>query len=97
MSERARLLFVVDPRPYRPPSDKAEAELALTNLQIKALEDAIRSARLAGGAATSRARIRQAVSGADRAAASRHFVTANDVFNARSRVNADQAARRKRA
>src|SRR5580704_8095288 len=36
------LLFVVDPRPYQSAVDKAEAELALTNLQIKALEDTIR-------------------------------------------------------
>jgi multidrug resistance efflux pump len=38
------LLFVVDPRPYKSALDKAEANLILTNLQIKALEDAIRAA-----------------------------------------------------
>src|ERR1700730_3659059 len=38
------LLLVVDPRPYRSALDKAQADLILTTLQIKALEDAIRSA-----------------------------------------------------
>jgi membrane fusion protein, multidrug efflux system len=63
----------------------------LTNLQIKALNDAVRSARA-----------RQAQLQADAAydkqyldriepLLKRHFVTANDVFNARSRLEAAQA------
>jgi membrane fusion protein, multidrug efflux system len=86
------LLFVVDPRPYRSVLDKAQADLMLTNLQIKALEDSIRSAKS-----------REIQLGAELAydrqyldriepLLTRHFVTANDVFNARSRVEADQAA-----
>lgn len=86
------LLFVVDPRPYQSVLDKAQADLALTNLQIKALEDAIRSAKS-----------RQMQLGAELAydkqyldriepLLNRHFVTANDVFNARSRLEADEAA-----
>ena len=43
--KQGELLFVVDPRPYQSVVDKAEADLALTNLQIKALEDSIRTAR----------------------------------------------------
>jgi multidrug efflux system membrane fusion protein len=86
------LLFVVDPRPYRSVLDRTEAELALTNLQIRALEDTIRSAqaRQAQLAATT-AYDKQYL---DRIVPllSRHFVTANDVFNARSRLRADQAA-----
>src|SRR5437667_8519455 len=39
------LLFVVDPRPYQSVLDRAEAELTLTNLQIKALEDLIHAAK----------------------------------------------------
>jgi len=86
------LLFVVDPRPYRSVLDRAEADLALTNLQIKALKDAIRSAssrrlQLAAELAYDRQyldRIEPLLK--------RHFVTANDVFNARSRVEADEAA-----
>jgi membrane fusion protein, multidrug efflux system len=37
-----QLLFVIDPRPYQSAVDRAEADLALTNLQIRALQDAIR-------------------------------------------------------
>ena len=87
-----QLLFVVDPRPYQSVLDRAEADLALTNLQIKALRDSIRSARS-----------RHVQLGAELAydkqyldriepLLKRHFVTANDVFNARSRVAADQAS-----
>jgi multidrug efflux system membrane fusion protein len=86
------LLFVVDPRPYRSAADKAEADLALTNLEISGLNDAIRAARA-----------RQAQLQADAAydeqyleriepLLKRHFVTANDVFNARSRLEAAEAA-----
>ena len=87
-----QLLFEVDPRPYQSVVDRAEANLALTNLQIKALQDAIRSAG-------SRERQLQASLAYDsqylgriEPLLKRHFVTANDVFNARSRVDADQAA-----
>ncbi|HVN89278.1 MAG TPA: HlyD family efflux transporter periplasmic adaptor subunit [Candidatus Binataceae bacterium] len=86
-----QLLFVVDPRPYQSVVDRTEAELALTNLQIKALEDAIRSA-------TSRKAQLEAALAYDKQyldriepLLKRHFVTANDVFNARSRVDADEA------
>jgi membrane fusion protein, multidrug efflux system len=86
------MLFVVDPRPYQSALDSATAKLQLTELQIKALEDAIRTARsdqirLEADAAYSKqylARIEPLLA--------KHFVTANDVFNARSRVNADEAA-----
>ena len=86
------MLFVVDPRPYQSALDSATAKLQLTELQIKALEDAIRTARadqirLEADAAYSKqylARVEPLLA--------KHFVTANDVFNARSRVNADEAA-----
>jgi membrane fusion protein, multidrug efflux system len=85
------LLFVVDPRPYKSAVDKAEADLLLTDLQIKALEDAIHSAH-------SRQLQLQADAAYDRQYLDRiepllrrHFVTANDVFNARSRVEGAQA------
>ena len=86
------MLFVVDPRPYQSALDSATAKLQLTELQIKALEDAIRTARsdqirLEADAAYSKqylARIEPLLA--------KHFVTANDVFNARSRLNADEAA-----
>ena len=90
--KQGQLLFVVDPRPYQSAVDQAEAELALTDLQIKALDDAIRSAR-SREAATSRpsSHTTNSISIASSRCCTRHFVTANDVFNARSRVEADEA------
>jgi multidrug efflux system membrane fusion protein len=90
--KQSQLLFVVDPRPYQSVVDKTEAELALTNLQISALADAIRAAKS-----------RQEQLEAERAydkqyldriepLLSKHFVTANDVFNARSRLQAAEAS-----
>jgi multidrug resistance efflux pump len=86
------LLFVVDPRPYQSALDAATAKLQLTELNIKALEDSIRTAK------SDQVRLE-----ADDAYATqylkriepllaKHFVTANDVFNARSRVSAAEAA-----
>jgi membrane fusion protein, multidrug efflux system len=89
---QGELLFVVDARPYRSAVDKAEAELALTNLQISALGDSIRAARarevqLQADAAYDRQYLERI-----QPLLSRHFVTANDVFNARSRLEAAEAA-----
>jgi multidrug resistance efflux pump len=85
------LLFVVDPRPYKSALDAAEARLDLTNLEIKAFADAISSAqaehqRRAADAAYARQyldRIEPLLK--------RHFVTANDVFDARSKARAAEA------
>ncbi len=89
---QGQLLFVVDARPYRSAVDKAEADLALTNLQISALGDSIRAARareaqLEADAAYDRQYLERI-----QPLLSRHFVTANDVFNARSRLEAAEAA-----
>jgi multidrug efflux system membrane fusion protein len=89
---QGELLFVVDARPYRSAVDKAEADLALTNLQISALGDSIRAARarevqLQADAAYDRQYLERI-----QPLLSRHFVTANDVFNARSRLEAAEAA-----
>jgi len=89
---KGALLFVVDPRPYQEALDRAEADLALTNLQIDALQDAIRSAearqqQLAADAAYDKQYLDRIVP-----LLSRHFVTANDVCNARSRLAAAQAS-----
>jgi len=89
---KGALLFVVDPRPYQAALERAEASLALTNLQIDALKDAIHSAearqnQLAADAAYDKQYLNRIVP-----LLARHFVTANDVFNARSRVAAAQAA-----
>jgi membrane fusion protein, multidrug efflux system len=86
-----QLLFIVDPRPYQSVVDRTEANLALTNLQIKALKDAIRAA--SSRKAQLEAELAYDKQYLDRIEPllKRHFVTANDVFNARSRVEADQA------
>ena len=86
------LLFVVDPRPYQSALDAATAKLQLTELEIKALEDSIRTARsdqirLEADAAYAKQYLNRI-----QPLLAKHFVTANDVFNARSRVNADEAA-----
>lgn len=89
---KGALLFVVDPRPYEAALERAQAKLTLTNLQIKALQDAIHSAQarqsqLAADAAYDKQYLKRIVP-----LLKRHFVTANDVFNARSRLEAARAA-----
>ena len=86
------LLFVVDARPYQAALDRAQANLALTNLQIKALDDAIRAARARESQLAAIAAYDKQYLDRIEPLLSRHFVTANDVFNARSRLRADQAA-----
>ncbi|MGH7985037.1 MAG: biotin/lipoyl-binding protein [Candidatus Binataceae bacterium] len=86
------LLFVVDPRPYQSVLDRAQANLQLTNLHINALADAIRSSKarqeqLAAEASYDRQYLQRI-----EPLLKRHFVTANDVFNARSRLAAAEAA-----
>jgi multidrug resistance efflux pump len=85
------LLFIVDPRPYQAALDNAVAKLQLTDLDIKGYGDAIR-------AAGSQQQQREASLAYARQYLTRiepllpkHFVTANDVFDARSRVNAEAA------
>ena len=89
---KGALLFVVDPRPYQSALERAEASLTLTNLQINALQDAIHSAearrqQLEADAAYDKQYLNRIVP-----LLTRHFVTANDVFNARSRLAAAEAA-----
>jgi len=89
---QGELLFVVDARPYRSAVDKAEADLALTNLQISALGDSIRAARAREAQLEADAAYDQQYLERIQPLLSRHFVTANDVFNARSRLEAAEAA-----
>ena len=86
-----QLLFVVDPRPYQSVVDRTEADLALTNLQIEALEDAIRAASSRKAQLNAELAYDKQYLDRIQPLLTRHFVTANDVFNARSRVEADQA------
>jgi len=85
------LLFVVDPRPYQSALDTAQAKLVLTELEIKAFQDAISSAqaeekRRAADAAYARQYLERI-----EPLLKRHFVTANDVFDARSKARAAEA------
>ncbi len=86
------LLFVVDPRPYQAALRMAQAKLDLTNLEIKALDNAI-------GAARARQTQLEAEVKYDRQYLARllpllkeQFVTADEVYNARTRLAAAQAA-----
>jgi multidrug resistance efflux pump len=90
--KKGDLLFVVDPRPYRLALEKARADLGLTDLDIKALNDSIR-------ADEAQQKRLEVLADYDRQYLARiepllpeGFVTANDVYNARSRLDADQAA-----
>jgi len=90
--KEGQLLFVVDPRPYQSALDRAEANLMLTNLQIKALEDAVRAANSRQEQLIAEASYDEQYLNRIEPLLSKHFVTANDVFNARSRVQADEAS-----
>ena len=90
--KQGQLLFVVDARPYRSAVDKAEADLALTDLQIKALNDVIRAAKSREAQVRADAAYDRQYLDRIQPLLSRHFVTANDVFNARSRLEASEAA-----
>ncbi|MFZ0676041.1 biotin/lipoyl-binding protein [Candidatus Binatus sp.] len=86
------LLFIVDPRPYQAALDAATAKLQLTELNIRALEDSIRTAesdqvRLEADASYDKQYLNRI-----EPLLAKHFVTANDVFNARSRVSSAEAA-----
>jgi membrane fusion protein, multidrug efflux system len=64
----------------------------LTELQIKAFENAIRSAKSRELQLNAELAYDKQYLDRIQPLLSRHFVTANDVFNARSRMEADQAA-----
>lgn len=89
---RGDLLFVVDPRPYRAALQMAQAKLDLTNLEIKALDNAI-------AAAKARQTQLEAQVSYDRQYLDRlvplvkeQFVTADQVYNARTKLAASRAA-----
>ena len=90
--KQGQLLFVVDPRPYQSVVDRAEADLALTNLEIEALADSIRAARSRETQINAELAYDKQYLDRIQPLLKRHFVTANDVFNARSRLEADEAA-----
>jgi multidrug resistance efflux pump len=86
------LLFVIDTRPYQAELDLAQAQLALTNLQIGALDRAI-------GAARARQQQAQAEADYQRQYLARlvplekeEYVTANKIADVRSRLATARAA-----
>jgi membrane fusion protein, multidrug efflux system len=87
-----QLLFIVDPRLYKSAVERAEANLSLTELQIRAFENAIRSAKSRELQLNAELAYDKQYLDRIQPLLSRHFVTANDIFNARSRMEADQAA-----
>ncbi|MBV8137669.1 MAG: biotin/lipoyl-binding protein [Deltaproteobacteria bacterium] len=87
-----QLLFVVDPRPYRSAVDKAEADLSLTELEIRALDNSIRAANARQAQLQADVAYDQQYLGRILPLLSRHFITENDVFNARTRLEAAEAA-----
>jgi len=86
------LLFEVDPRPYQHEVDRLEAKLALTNLDVQAYEEAIGAARAEQARREADAAYSRQYLDRITPLLSKRYVTANDVYNARSRLMADEAA-----
>lgn len=85
------LLFVVDPRPYESALHEAAAKLNLTRVEIRSLEDGVRTAEAAlRGREADAANARQYLHRIEPLLAKR-FVTENEVFQARSRLAAADA------
>jgi len=90
--KRGDLLFVVDPRPYESVLREAEAKLSLTRVEIRSLEDAVRTAEASlRGRQADAANARQYLHRIEPLLAER-FVTENEVFQARSRLATSEAA-----
>src|SRR4051812_33691385 len=85
------LLFEVDPRPYQHTLDRLEAELALTTLDVQAYEEAIGAARAEQARREADAAYARQYLARIEPLLDKRYVTANDVFNARSRVAAEEA------
>lgn len=86
------LLFVVDPRPYQAALQAAQAKLELTNLDIKALDNAIAAARARQTQLEAQAKYDKQYLDRLVPLLKEEFVTADQVYNARTRLAAAQAA-----
>jgi membrane fusion protein, multidrug efflux system len=86
-----QLMFVVDPRPYQAAYDNALAKLELTRLQVRALENSIGSARAQEQQHRANAAYARQYLDRIEPLLPKHFVTADDVYNARTRYQAEQA------
>jgi membrane fusion protein, multidrug efflux system len=89
---RGELLFVVDPRPYESALHQAKAKLSLTRVEIRSLEEAVRTAEAAlRGREADAANARQYLHRIEPLLA-KQFVTENEIFKARSQLAAADAA-----
>jgi multidrug efflux system membrane fusion protein len=86
------LLFVVDPRPYQAALQAAEAKLELTDLDIKALDNAIAAAKARQVQLEAEAKYDKQYLERLVPLLKEQFVTADQVYNARSKLAAAQAA-----
>ena len=86
------LLFVIDPRPYQAELDLSQARLALTNLQIEALERAIGAARARQKEAEADVEYQRQYLARLEPLEKEAFVTANKVADVRSKLIAERAA-----
>jgi multidrug resistance efflux pump len=90
--KKGDLLFVVDPRPYQAALQMAQAKLELTNLDIKASENAIDAARARQAQLEAEAKYDKQYLERLLPLLKEQFVTADQVYNARTRLAAAQAA-----
>ncbi len=86
-----QLLFVVDPRPYQAAYDNMVAKLQLTRLQVRALENAIHAAHAQQQQHQANAAYAKQYLDRIEPLLPQHYVTANDVYNARTQFEAEQA------
>ena len=89
---RGDLLFVVDPRPYRAALQMAQAKLDLTDLEIKALDNAIAAAKARQTQLEAQAKYDKQYLERVVPLLQEQFVTADQVYNARTKLAASQAA-----
>jgi multidrug efflux system membrane fusion protein len=86
------LLFEVDPRPYQHALDRLDAQLVLTRLDVQAYEEAIGAARAEQARREADAAYARQYLERIEPLLSKRYVTANDVYNARSQLQAAEAA-----
>ena len=86
------LLFVIDPRPYQADLAAAEANVALTNLQISGYDNSILAAKARESQLEADRAYDQQYLGRLIPLLPENFVTANDVSSARSKLAAAKAA-----
>jgi membrane fusion protein, multidrug efflux system len=89
---QGQLLFVVDPRPYQAALQMAQAKLDLTNLEIKALDNAIAAAKARQAQLEAESRYDQQYLARLVPLLKEQFVTADQVYNARTKLAAAKAA-----